>query len=56
MLITRGTPEEVAEKLNQAVKSSPQALKRNTFSPTSGTTESGALPKSSRESVFFRSL
>jgi hypothetical protein len=29
-----GTTEEAAEKLNKASKSSPQALKRNTFSTT----------------------
>jgi hypothetical protein len=40
-----GTAKEAAEKLYKAVKSSPQALKRNTFSATYGTTEVVPFPK-----------
>jgi len=40
-----GTAEEAAEKLTKAAKSSPQALKRNTFSTTYGTTEVVPFPK-----------
>ena len=39
-----GTAEEAAEKLNKAAKNSPQALKRNTFSTTHGTTEVVPFP------------
>ena len=38
-------PEKAAEKLSKAARSSPQALKRETFSTTYGTTKVVPLPK-----------
>jgi hypothetical protein len=40
-----GTAEEAAEKVEKGRKSSPQALKRDTFSATHGTTEVVPFPK-----------
>ncbi len=39
------TAEQAAEKIDKAAKSSPQALKRDTFSTTYGTTKVVPFPK-----------
>ncbi len=51
-----GTAEEAAEKVEKGRKSSPQAVKRDTFSATCGTTEVVPFPKPRVNQSFFRKL
>jgi len=50
-----GTAEEAAEKVEKGRKSSPQALKRDTFSATHGTTEVVPFPKPRIANLISRS-
>jgi len=50
-----GTTEKAAEKLDKAAKNSPQALMRNSFSTTYGTTEVVPFPKTCVNQSFSAS-